>query len=83
MILGDTVAQIAFRLNGKHLGRFAVAAVFLLCFFASVTWGACTTYTSYIGVNAGKSCTSTPRNGRKKTQEEHGSNGKPTKVFSV
>ena len=55
--MGDTVAQIAFRLNGKHLGRFAVAAVFLLCFFASVTWGACTTYTSYIGVNAGKSCT--------------------------
>lgn len=39
--MGNTVARFAFRKNGSHLGRFAVAAVFLLCFFVSGAWGEC------------------------------------------
>lgn len=72
--MGNTVAQIAFRLNGKHLGRFAVAAVFLLSFFVSGAWGACgivqrttpwynsqcqSTYEYYVGSSTAYSCTGT------------------------
>lgn len=41
MILRNMVALFAFRFNGSHLGRYAVAAVFLLSFFVSGAWGAC------------------------------------------
>lgn len=39
--MGNTVARFAFRKNGSHLGRFAVVAVFLLCFFVSGAWAVC------------------------------------------
>ena len=40
--MGNTVARLAFRKNGSRLGRFAVAAVFLLSFLVSGAWGECT-----------------------------------------
>lgn len=49
MIVRNTVAQIAFRFNGSHLGRFAVAAVFLFSFFVSGAWGQCSTDWQYSG----------------------------------
>ena len=54
MIMRNTVAQIAFRINGNYLGRFAVAAVFLLSFFVSGAWGACTPFSG--GSTTCKNC---------------------------
>ncbi len=51
--MGNMAALFAFRFNGSHLGRFAVVAVFLLSFFLSGAWGACT---SYNALNQVKSC---------------------------
>lgn len=52
--MGNMAALFAFRFNGSHLGRFAVAAVFLFSFFVSGAWGAC--YTYLYGQNVCYSC---------------------------
>ena len=58
MIMRNTVAQIVFGINGKHLGRFAVAAVFLLSFFVSGAWAECVTWKPRIQcVGGNASCT--------------------------
>ena len=56
MIIRNMAALFALR-NGIHLGRFAVVAVFLLSFFVSGAWGACSIYNGgYSGGDIRQSC---------------------------
>lgn len=57
--MGNMAAVFAFRLNGSHLGRFAVAAMFLLSFLVSGAWGACVSGvydTPDAAINKGMEC---------------------------